>query len=100
MKNICIEMPVIMKCMVSECAYNVGSNCHARAITVGDAARPGCDTFLKGAQHIKKAQHIAGIGACKTAACKFNDDLECVAEGIQVAMIKNKAHCITYAARQ
>lgn len=99
MKKITIEMPAVTKCMASECAYNVNSNCHARAITIGDSAHPGCDTFLKGTRHIKQVQQIAGIGACKTATCKFNDDLECMAENVQVGMVKNEANCTTFALR-
>lgn len=100
MRMICIEMPVITKCMVSECAYNANSNCQARAITIGDSLQPGCDTFMKGGRHhIQQAQQAAGIGACKTASCKFNEDLECMAEGIQVGVIKSEANCMTYAVR-
>lgn len=99
MKKICIEMPVVTKCMVSECAYNTSSNCHARAITIGDPLKPGCDTFMKGSHHTNQIQQIAGIGACKTANCRFNEALECMAEGIQVGMIKNEANCMTFAVR-
>lgn len=99
MKRICLEMPVITKCMANECAYNANSNCHARAITIGNATQPGCDTFISGSRHIKQVKQVAGIGACKTASCKFNEDLECMADGIQVGMIKSEANCITYALR-
>lgn len=99
MKRICLEMPVITKCGASECAYNVNSNCHARAITVGDSQHPGCDTFIMGSQHIAHAKQIAGIGACKTACCKHNEDLECMAEGIQVGLVNSQANCMTFAMR-
>ncbi len=99
MNKICLEMPPVTKCMASECAYNVDRNCHARAITIGDATRPGCDTFLKGSAHIRKAQQIAGIGACKTSSCKFNDDLECMADNVQVGMIQSEANCTTFSMR-
>lgn len=99
MKKICLEMPIITKCMASECAYNTNSNCQARAITIGDSFQPGCDTFVKGSQHAKQAQQAAGIGACKTAGCKFNENLECMAESIQVGMIKSEANCMTFALR-
>lgn len=95
MKKITLEMPIVTKCMASECVYNANSNCHARAITVGDSIHPGCDTFMAGSRHTK-AKQIAGIGACKTVGCKFNNDLECMAESIQVGMIKNKANCMTF----
>lgn len=99
MKKICLEMPIVAKCMVSECAYNLSSNCHARAITIGDSLQPGCDTFMAGTRHAKSATQIAGIGACKTAGCKFNEDLECMAESIQVGIIKNEANCMTFVLR-
>ncbi|OGS97977.1 MAG: hypothetical protein A3F73_01200 [Gallionellales bacterium RIFCSPLOWO2_12_FULL_59_22] len=99
MKKITLEMPVVRNCMASECAYNVNSACHARAITIGDATHPGCDTFLKGLSHIRQIQQIAGIGACKTSICKFNEDLECMADNIQVGMIKSEANCMTFALR-
>ena len=99
MKRICLEMPIVTKCMVSECAYNASSNCHARAITIGDSLQPGCDTFLAGSHHAKQSTQIAGIGACKTVSCKFNDDLECMAESVQVGMVKNEANCTTFALR-
>ena len=99
MKKICIEMPIVAKCMVSECVYNASSSCHARAISIGDTLHPGCDTFLGGARHARSVNQIAGIGACKTIGCKFNDDLECMAESIQVGMIKNEANCTTFASR-
>lgn len=99
MKKITLEMPVVSKCAASACAYNVNSNCHARAITVGDSVKPGCDTFMEGSRHIKDAERIAGIGACKTASCKFNDDLECMADSVQVGMVRNEANCVTFAMR-
>ncbi len=99
MKTIAIEMPLVTKCMASACAYNVNTSCHARAITIGDATHPGCDTFLMGSLHIKDAQRTAGIGACKTAICKFNEDLECMADNVQVGMVRNEANCMTFALR-
>lgn len=99
MKKITIEMPVVKKCTADECAYNLDNNCHARAITIGDSIHPGCDTFLAGEHHAKSAGQIAGIGACKTAGCKFNDDFECMADSIQVGMIKSEANCKTYSLR-
>ena len=99
MKKITLEMPMVTKCMVSECVYNANSSCHARAITIGDSIHPGCDTFQAGSRHAKSVNQIAGIGACKTVGCKFNDDLECMAESVQVGMIKNEANCTTFTLR-
>lgn len=99
MTRITIDMPMISECLAGSCAYNVSSRCHARAITVGDGTHPGCDTFLQGDRHTRQAQLIAGIGACKTTVCKYNDDLECMADSVKVGMVVNEANCMTFAAR-
>lgn len=100
MKKITIEMPLVSECQVTACAYNVGKNCHARAITVGDSSiHAGCDTFLQESHHISDKQRIAGIGACKATSCKFNSDFECVTESIRVGMVNNEANCMTFAMR-
>ncbi|HEX5338496.1 MAG TPA: DUF1540 domain-containing protein [Gallionella sp.] len=99
MNKITIEMPMVTKCMVDECSYNGSSKCHARAITIGDSIHPGCDTFLAGASLASKAKQVAGIGACKTAACKHNEDLECMAESVQIGMVRNEANCMTFSMR-
>ncbi len=99
MNKICLEMPLVTKCMVSTCSYNGSSQCHARAITVGDSVHPGCDTFVAGSNHTRQSDRIAGIGACKTATCKHNTDLECMAESVQVGLVKNEANCMTFSAR-
>lgn len=99
MKNMTLEMPIVTECMATQCAYNVSNNCHARAITVGDSMHPGCDTFISESKHIKDSKRIAGIGACKMTACKFNDDLECVTDSIRVGIVRNEANCMTYAMR-
>lgn len=96
MEKITLEMPMIDKCTATECAYNVDKMCHARAITVGDSIQPGCDTYLAGSRHIRQVKQVAGIGACKTAGCKFNNDFECMAESVQVGMVKHKANCMTF----
>lgn len=99
MEKICIEMPVVSECAAIECAYNLNKACNARAITIGDGVNPGCDTFLQGSQHTKKSDQIAGIGACKTINCKFNEGLECITDNIHVGHIQNKVNCMTYSAR-
>ncbi len=99
MDKLCFEMPIVSECKVSECAYNVSSNCHARAITIGDGIRPGCDTFLKGSRHTRKAGQVAGIGACKISGCKFNEDFECQTDSVRVGTVQNQANCMTFSAR-
>ena len=100
MKKIVLEMPLVSECMVSKCAYNVSNNCHARAITVGDTSEhAACDTFMPEAHHAREVRRIAGIGACKASACKFNEDFECMTDTIRVGLLKNEANCMTYAMR-
>jgi len=94
-----IDMPVVSECAVSQCAYNVEKTCHARAITIGDGVHPGCDTFLGTSSHTRGKQQIAGVGACKVAACRHNDDYECSAERINVGFNAEKINCLTYSAR-
>jgi hypothetical protein len=95
-----IDMPFVAECMVKDCAYNLESKCHARAITIGDGVNPGCDTSLLGATgHMHERQHIAGVGACKISGCSFNNDLECTAESISVNKVKGDIRCMTYAPR-
>ena|SRR3990167_2812242 len=99
MKKVTIEMPLVSRCDVSRCGYNVNSSCHAKAITVGDYTNPGCDTFLDGSEHSKETKRIAGVGACKVVNCKYNEDFECTAENIIVGFAKKKINCLTYATR-
>lgn len=100
MKTITIETPLVSECSVTECAYNLDSNCHARAITIGDGVHPSCDTFFDNRNHhTKAAVRMAGIGACKIEACKFNDDFECITENIRVGHSKDEISCLTFAPR-
>jgi hypothetical protein len=91
-----IDMPAVSSCEVIECAYNVESACHARAITVGDGVHPGCDTFFSNATHTREARHIAGVGACKVASCMHNSDFECMADSIAIGREKSGVGCLTY----
>lgn len=100
MKEICIEMSQVSECSVTECIYNTKKSCHAKAITIGDSVNPGCDTYLAGSKHVQKsAQLQAGIGACKTSTCKFNDDFECNADSIRVGMVSSGVNCMTFTMR-
>jgi hypothetical protein len=98
MHRIAIDMPVVGTCFVSECAYNAGQHCRARAITVGDGVHPGCDTFLDATPHARETGHQAGVGACKVSACQHNDDYECMADQIAVGH-GDTACCLTYQQR-
>ncbi len=90
-----IEMPEVSRCDASVCAYNSENGCRARAVTIGDGAFPGCDTFL-GSGRVS-ATESAGVGACKVAGCKFNAEFSCKADAIIVATASAPPACQTYA---
>lgn len=93
-----MEMPKVTNCSVEDCAYNKGQQCHALAITIGDQTTPNCDTFCPiSAGEGGDPQIIAGVGACKTSSCKFNEHLECQAASIMVGRKGNEIDCLTYA---
>lgn len=98
MEKITIDMPIVSRCDVNRCGYNVNNNCHAKAITVGDLLNPGCDTYFEAQKHSKETKRIAGVGACKIAACKHNNDFECMAPKIIVSFSNQKVNCMTYSA--
>lgn len=91
-----IEMSPVAGCSVSACAYNLDRLCHAKAITVGDAVAPGCDTFVEAPAHARTVQIRAGVGACKMSECAYNADLECTAERIEVGLDGADARCLTF----
>lgn len=99
MKEITIEMPLVSACSVELCGYNLNHQCHAKAITVGDSANPGCDTFFKADKHSKETKRVAGVGACKVSECKFNEDFECAANNISVGFARHKINCLTFTPR-
>lgn len=91
-----VIVPEVESCAVTRCGYNVGGDCRAKAITVGDITEPHCDTFFDSGPHTK-VQGQAGVGACKMRSCRHNRDLECEAEAIQVETRGGQAECATYA---
>ena len=99
MDKLTIEMSKVSACSVSECSFNRDNNCHAKAITIGDATFPGCDTFLNSSEHTQETVRIAGVGACKVRQCRYNEDLECSASHIAVGHKDNRAFCLTFANR-
>jgi len=94
-----VDMPLVSRCTVSECAYNVDTACHARAITVGDGVHPGCDTFLGSSRHTRDTDGNAGVGACKVIGCTHNDDYECTASKITVGHHGTAVDCLSFHAR-
>ena len=95
MKAKTLEMPEVAECSANECAYNRDQMCRARAITIGDGTKPMCDTAFNAGMHTR-ADMIAGVGACKVASCRHNDDLECQADIIQVGMSGSDPLCMTF----
>ncbi len=93
-----IDMPTVAECTVMDCAYNMNSTCHAKAITIGDGVHPGCDTFFDGNAHTKRTR-IAGVGACKVSGCSHNEDFEYMADRITVGFMGSTINCMTYSAR-
>lgn len=94
-----MNMPRISRCEVTECSYNRDNQCHALAITVGDASCPMCDTFIQAGSSGGGLSVIGGVGACKTSTCKHNQSLECTADSINVGMHSRHADCKTFAPR-
>ncbi len=94
-----MTMSRITDCEVIECSYNKDRKCHTPAITVGDTSCPMCDTFTRQDQKGGDPQILGGVGACRADDCKFNESLECRANGISVGMHSNHADCKTYSTR-
>jgi len=91
-----MKMSKVIKCEVSDCAYNMDTCCHTMAITVGDADSPRCDTFCEGSMKGGDASCLAGVGACKMSSCMYNTNLECGAPQISVAYKKQEPDCLTF----
>lgn len=93
--KISVDVPEVGNCAAKHCAFNRDGNCHAQAITVGNSIDPVCDTFIASGQHNKR-QPCAGVGACKVARCRHNDDLLCQADSVRVGMHGQHAKCETF----
>lgn len=95
-----VSMPPVKKCAVNNCAYNHQNACHALAITVGDpGGPPNCDTFFTSDRHGGVMDATAGVGACKTDTCKFNQDYECAAPAISIGIQHTDPDCLTFQKR-
>ena len=91
-------MSKVIKCDVTDCAYNVDNCCHTIAITVGDESNPRCDTFCQSTMKGGDADCTAGVGACKVSACTYNDNLECGAQEISIGYKGQEPDCLTFQA--
>ncbi len=91
-----MDMPKVVKCDVTECAYNIDEECNALAITIGDSTHPQCDTFCTSAAKGQASGGIASVGACKVSCCTHNSGLECQASEICVGYQGDEADCLTF----
>ncbi|WP_061961506.1 DUF1540 domain-containing protein [Demequina flava] len=91
-----INLPIVSACSVETCGFN-HDGCRAGAINVsGDHAH--CNTFMDSDTKAGNAD-VAGVGACMRTECKFNDDMACTAEAIEVGASFDTADCLTFEAR-
>lgn len=93
-----MEMPKVIECDATECAYNQERKCHALAITVGDHGTPRCDTFWRAPNKGGDLNIIGGVGACRASQCRYNRSLECTASGIRVGRAGDEVDCLTFSA--
>ena len=91
-----MEMPTVMDCDATECAYNSGNMCHATAITIGGEADHRCDTFCQSSAKGGDLQVTGSVGACKVAGCGHNQNLECAAPGVHVGHAGGQVDCLTF----
>ena len=91
-----MEMTKVMKCEVNDCVYNMDDCCHTTAVTVGDGNTPKCDTFCHSTVKGGDARDLAGVGACKISACRYNKKFECWAPGITVGYCELEPNCLTF----
>jgi hypothetical protein len=94
-----VLMPDVRECVVTDCAFNQGRACHARAVTIGDGIHPACDTYHPNVEKRASARTRAGIGACKVDRCEWNEDLACHARSVRDAHHQGHADCVTFSPR-
>ncbi len=93
-----MDMVKIIECDADECAYNRDRTCHAMAITVGGGSDHRCDTFFPTSSMGGFPDIIGGVGACKSASCRHNRNLECAAPGIKIGHEGQFVDCLTFSA--
>lgn len=92
--SVTVTLPEVASCDVDRCAYNTQGVCHAPAVTIGNTI-PHCDTYLPLARGHCERRMPAGVGACKSAACRHNEDLACTADRIQIGADERGGLCLT-----
>jgi hypothetical protein len=84
----------VRSCATTACSFNNNEGCNALAITVaGSESQPTCGTFVQLDARRPVTSETSSVGACHRLECKFNSDLMCSAEGIEVT---DTATCATY----
>ena len=91
-----MEMAMVRECEASGCSYNSNNECHALAITIGDDARPMCDTLCQSPMKGGDSEIVAGVGACKVASCVHNSCLECGCSEISVGYQGTEVDCLCF----
>ncbi len=89
-----MDMSLVSKCNVSDCAYNAENNCCTPGINVGAHAQ--CNTFIHGSRKGGSRQAKSGIGACLASECQWNTELECQASNVDVTVHNGHADCHTF----
>jgi hypothetical protein len=89
-----MNMTSISKCNMSTCTYNKDGSCHTLGITIGPHAE--CNTYVHASSRGGFPEIKGGIGACLTSNCKFNNNLECQAKEVDVAVDNKHADCKTF----
>lgn len=93
------DLPKVESCSVAECSFNKENQCHAAAITVSKTNDPACSTFINSSSKGGIDSLTAGVGACLQASCEHNNNLECGANAVAMALIDGIASCSTYQAK-
>jgi len=91
-----MEMAKVIKCEVADCVYNMDNCCRTMAVTIGDGNNPMCDTFCHSTIKGGDSASLAGVGACKVSACKYNQKFECQSPGISVGYCEQEPDCLTF----
>ncbi len=91
------ELPQVSECSVASCYYNDHTNCHAPAVTIGQAT--SCVTFIPLSVKGGLDKVVSHVGACQRAECGHNSQLECTAASVVVGPGRDEADCLTYVPR-
>lgn len=83
-------MATVSKCATTSCSFN-HDGCNAFAMTMGGK---GCVTFVELNTRGGLDHGTAQVGACQRTDCKFNKNLECAADSVNIGA--STAECLTF----